>query len=186
MRAIAYRSMMMAAAFACGLAAAGCGDDVVAYSETVSLKLDGIKAGEVSQGTASADKNVNTEDKNPYGAFLKTARSRLGRDPSGVEVVSLLVSVHPDSKNVVNLEQVFADFEVYLATSDTVVTIGHVTGPTGTSVVVPVADPIDYEPVLARMLDGNFKMGVRGNVVASPPDGFELKLTIDTKFRALE
>jgi len=163
-----------------------CGDDnVVAYSETVSTKLSGIKAGDVDQGSASEQKNINTESKNPYGAFLQTARSRLGRDPAAIEVTSIIVRVDGDSKNVIAIDQVLGDVEVFFADSQTTIPIGHVDGPEGSSIVIPV-DEVDLEPIMAAMLGGDFKVGVRGNAVASPPAEFELKLTLDVRFRAVD
>jgi len=164
----------------------GCGNDVVAHSETVSLKLSGIKEGDPVNGVASVDKNVNTEEGNPYGDFLKAARDRLGRDPSEVEVTSVVVKVHPESKDVTELDQVFADLEVYLSTSETVVIIGDAASVDGSTMTIPIDDDIDFEPVRARMLDGNFKMGVRGATRVTLPGKFELKLTLDVRFRAIE
>ena len=165
---------------------AACGDDVAAYSETISLKLSGLKDGDINAGNASEDKSINTEEGNPYGDFLKAAKSRLGRDPGAIEVTSVIVKVHPDSKDVATLDQVFDDLEVYLSTSETVITIGSVSSVSGSTQTVPVKDNIDYEPVFDRMLDGNFKMGIRGKTVSSPPASFDLKLVLDVKFRALE
>lgn len=171
-----------------GLAAfqAGCGDDVVAHSETVSVKLSGIKEGDPVNGVASVDKNINTEEGNPYGDFLKDAKDALGRDPSDVEVRSVVVKVHPESKDVTQIDQVFADLEVFLSTAETVVTIGKVTSVSGSEMNIPVIEDIDYEPVRARMLDGNFKMGVRGTTNVTLPAKYELKLVLDVRFRALE
>jgi len=167
-------------------ALASCGDDPVAYSETVSVKLSGIKNGDIDNGQASEDKNINTESGNPYAAFLKNARAKLGRDPSAVEISKATVQVHADSKNVSTIDAVFDSFEFFIANSATIIPAGSVADPRGTSVAVPIFDDLDYEPVFASMLSGDFKVGVRGPTVPLPPADFELKLTIDLKFVAYE
>lgn len=181
------REYTLAGLVALALIMVACGDDPVAYSETVSLKLSGTKNGDIKEGVASEDKNVNSESGNPYGEFLKSARSRLGgKDPSAIEITSAFVRVHADSKNILNIEQVFEDIELFLANSQTTIPASMVTGPKGTSVKMPVAEDLDYSPVFASMLSGDFKVGVRGNTVDTPPTDFDLKLTIDLKFTAYE
>ncbi len=168
------------------LSTASCGDDPVAYSETISIRLSGIKHGDIANGQASEDKNINSEEGNPYAAFLKTARGRLGRDPGLVEIVSATVRVHSDSKNISSLEAVFADMELFMADSATTIPFAHRTTVSGTSLAFPIDDDVDYEPIAASMLDGDFKVGARGATVAAPPDDFELKLTLDLEFEAFE
>jgi len=164
-----------------------CGDDPVAHSETVSLKLSGIKAGDIKNGVASEEKNINTESGNPYGEFVKNARAALGgKDPGAIELVSAYVRVHAESKNVTAIEQVFADLELFLSDSQTTLPVGTLTAPTGSSVKVPLDDTLDYEPIAATLLSGDFKVGVRGTAVDTLPTDFELKLTLDLKFTAYE
>ena len=164
-----------------------CGDDPVAYSETVSVKLSGIKPGDIQNGQTSEDKNINTEEGNPYGDFIKGARAALGgRDPGAVEIVSAIVRVHADSKNVSTVDAVFGSLELFMADSATTIVFGSKDGPTGSEVAVPIKEDLDYEPVFDAMLGGDFKVGVRGATVATPPTDFELKLTLDLKFTAYE
>ncbi len=167
------------------IGAAGCADEPVAYSETISTKLSGIKDGEIANGTASTDKNINTESGNPYAEFLRTARSRLGgRDPGSVTPTSITVRVSSDSKNVALLEQVFTTLEVFFADSKTTIPVARLTVPVGTSAVVPLLTLVNYEPIADSMLSGDFKVGVRGTTVDPAPSDFELKLTLDIVFRA--
>lgn len=164
-----------------------CADDPVAYSETVSVKLSGIKNGDLVNGQASEDKNINTEEGNPYGAFLKNAREALGgRDPGAIEIVKADVRVHSDSKNVSTIQAVFSSLELFITSSSTTIPVGSKASPTGTSVGIALFDDLDYEPVYDTMLGGDFKIGVRGPTVASPPVDFDLKLTIDVRFTAYE
>lgn len=170
-----------------GVALVACGDDPVAYSETVSVKLSGIKPGDIQNGQASEDKNINTEEGNPYGDFVKHARDKLGgRDPGAIEIVSAIVRVHADSKNVSTIDAVFTSLELLMADSATTIAFGTKASPTGSEVAVAIKDDLDYEPVFDSMLGGDFKVGVRGPTVATPPTDFELKLTLDLKFTAYE
>lgn len=169
----------------------GCGDEdpePIAYSETISLKLGGIKEGEVEDGQAAEDKSVTTESGNPYGEFLKTARARLGGvDPSAIVVSSIDVRVHADTEGINGLEELFESIEVFLADSKTTIAIGTVDGPSGTSVSVPVGVvAADLEPLQDSLLKSEIKVGVRGPVVdPTPADKFELRLTVDIAFEAL-
>lgn len=167
--------------------ASACGDDVVAYSETVSTKLSGIKPGDIDNANWSEEKNINTESGNPYGEFLKAAKSHLGgKSPGAIEPTSIIVRVSADSKDVIAVEEVASDIEVFFADSQTTIPVGHVSAPKGSSVVIPIDDDLDLEPITAAMLGGDFKVGARGKSVASPPADFELKLTLDIKFLATE
>jgi len=164
-----------------------CDDDPVAYSETVSLKLSGIKNGDLDNGQASEEKNINTESGNPYAEFLKRARAKLGgRDPGAIEIVQADVRVHSDSKNVSTVDAVFASLELFITNSATTIPVGSRANPTGSSVAIALDDNLDYEPVYDTMLRGDFKVGVRGPTVAVPPNDFDLKLTIDLRFTAYD
>lgn len=170
-----------------GVFGGGCADDVVGVSEPVSLKLSGIKPGDIANGSASEDKNVNTESGNPYGAFLKAARDGLGQEPRAIRVKSAFLRVHADSKNVTNFEQVFADLELFAADSQTTIPVGTVSAPSGTSVAVVItADEVDLAALQTAMKGGDFKMGVRGAVQSTTPADFDLKITIDAIFEALD
>lgn len=164
-----------------------CGDDPVAYSETVSVKLSGIKPGDIQNGQTSEDKNINTEEGNPYGDFLKNARAELGgRDPGAIEIVSAVVRVHADSKNVSTIDAVLTSLELFMADSATTIVFGTKASPSGSEVAVPIKEDLDYEPIFESMLGGDFKVGLRGPTVATPPEDFELKLTLDLRFTAYE
>lgn len=164
---------------------AGCADDPVAYSGVVSTKLSGVKPGDFKNGVASVDKNINTETGNPYGAFLKDARDALGgKDLAEIVVIDAVVRVHADSKNVTTVDPVFADLELFIATSDTTLPIATLTGPSGSEVVMPLRDAIDFAAVQAALVGGDFKVGVRGSAVDPLPADFDLKLSLDLRFEA--
>lgn len=181
-----YPAILATTAFI-ALALPACGDDPVAYSEVVSLKLSGMKDGDFKNNTVSEDKNISTESGNPYAVFLRNAKDALGgKDPGHIEVVSVTVQVHSESKNVTAIDQVLADVEVFIANSATTVPVANKTTPTGSSVVVPLIANVDYGGVSASMISGDFKMGARGTGIATLPADFDLKLTLDVRFEAFE
>jgi len=164
-----------------------CGDDPIAHSEVVSIKLSGFKPGDFTNNMSTEDKSINTESGNPYGVFLKNAKAALGgKDPSSIEVVGLTVQVHAESKNVTTVDAVFADLEVFISTSDTTIPIAAKATPKGSSVVMTIDEDIDYGAVKAELIKGEFKMGVRGSGINPLPADFELKLTLDIRFEAFE
>ncbi|PKN57945.1 MAG: hypothetical protein CVU56_08120 [Deltaproteobacteria bacterium HGW-Deltaproteobacteria-14] len=169
------------------LALPGCADDPVAHSETVSIELSGIKPGDLKNGVASEEKNINTESGNPYAEFLKNARAALGgEDPGAIELVSAYMRVNSTSKNVIAFEGVLVDAELFIANSQTTIPVGSVTSPKGSSVRITLDPEVDFEPLRAAMLGGDFKVGVRGNAVAATPADFDLKISLDLKFTAYE
>lgn|GEM_PF-974587 len=170
---------------------AGCADEPaepVAYSETVSLKLGGIKESDLDKGqlAISRDKNVNAESGNPYKVFLDDARAALGRDPGSIRVSQVFVRVHADTTGVTSFEEVFATLEVFLADSATTIPVGDVDAPTGSSIEIPVgATEATLDALQESLQKDDFKVGARGDVMDTLPDKFDLRLTIDIKFEAL-
>ena len=54
-------------------ALAGC-EDPAATSDTIVIRLSGIKEGDVADGVVEREKNVTTEVSNPYAQFLADAK----------------------------------------------------------------------------------------------------------------
>lgn len=88
------------------LAAAGCGDDPVSYSDPVGMSLS-VASGDVDNGTLFDEKNINTESGNPYGAFSSAAQDAIGGTPSSIEVEAATLAIE-DSTGVAALEEIFA------------------------------------------------------------------------------
>jgi len=163
---------------------AGCGQPV-AVSDYVSLKLSGVKEGDVKNGHVSEDKNINTEEGNPYAAFLRHVSEELeGQDPSVIEVDSLALHVHGDSKGIVNFESLFENMEVFITTSDTTVTLGVMEGPVGSTVYLEDILNENLSSVQTAMMIGAFGVGVRGLTQELVPDDFDLKMSLDIQFSA--
>lgn len=178
--------ILAALGVACSGGGGAPGDGAAAYSETISLRMSGIKNGDVHDGQASVDKSVGGDSMDDYKIFLRTAHDRLGRDPSAVVVRSAVIRIYADTRGVNSLDEVFGSLELYIADSSTTIPIGSVSLPAGTSQdVVVTADEADLDALQDAMLHGSFKVGVRGPVVASPPSDFDLRLTVDIVFAAL-
>jgi hypothetical protein len=129
------------------LAACGGGSEPVSYSAPVGISLP-VASKDASSGSISVGKNINTESGNPYGAFVNSARSRIGHDPSRIVVTATtLTLLTGTSTGVAALEQVFTGM----------VTISFQMN--GTSTVYPaaqIANPAGAGPVsLSVGLDSN-------------------------------
>lgn len=171
------------------LGLAGCTDDPepVAYSEPISVRLSGIKEGDVRDGEAARDKGVDEESGNPYHEFLRQAQARLaGIPPSAIRPTSVTVQLGADSTGAVSIGDVFATLEVFVSDGTTTIPIGAVNAPAGSSVSIPIAATLDtLDPIQESMLDGHIRVGVRGRTVVTPPAQFDLRLTVDVVFEAL-
>ena len=163
----------------------GCPEEPVAYSETVSLKLSGMKEGDVKNNELSEEKNVNSESGNPYGAFVKAATDALGRSPGRIAPTSAFLRIHSDSTGVTGFEEIFTSMELFFSDSATTIPVGTVDAPQGSSVEVPL-DDVNLEALHDSMVGGDFKVGVRGPTQATTRDKFELRISIDIIFEAYE
>ncbi len=83
-----------------------CSDDPVNYSEPVGIKLK-FKSGDVVGGRITTDKNINTESGNPYASFVSTAKTKIGGNPSRIEIPKVTLQLENTSKMVATLGQVF-------------------------------------------------------------------------------
>ncbi len=169
-----------------GLAfASGCPEEPIAHSGTVSVKLGGMKEGDVKNNELSSDKSLHTEPGDPYGEFVGEATATLGGAPPGrIEVLSAVVRKHSDSTGVNGLEDVLESLEVYLSNNLTTIVIGDVSAPSGSSAEVTLIGA-DLEALHESMLGGDgIRVGVRGPAAASTPEKFDLRLTVDITFEA--
>lgn len=174
--------------------AAGCGDDgttdlnTAGYSGPVNVRLDKFKDGDVRNDAFDSDKDIDTESGNPYAAFLRDARTSLGRDPAAVVLDRMTFTLASDSRGVTGFEQIFAGTAVvYLATSAVTVNVGTAVMPTGAGpiAVQVTATRAELAPINAALVSGHFKVGMR--VPASPtrPSSFDVKASTTLYFRAL-
>lgn len=150
-----------------------CGDDEpLSYSAPVGINLK-AKSGDVKSGVINDEKEITTESGNPYGAFVKDARIRLGgRDPARIEIASLTLLLGGQTKGVADLQEVFSGkVEVFFLMKDTnnSVPVGDVTDPVGSG---PVSLGITFNSAglspadWSKLVAGNFKVVIRGNTAA--------------------
>ena len=98
---------------------AACGDDPLSYSGPVAINLK-AESGAVNGTAISDEKGITTESGNPYGAFIGDARTRLGHDPSHVEIDGLQLTLGAQSTGVTALDQVYTgDVDVLFLMNDT-------------------------------------------------------------------
>jgi hypothetical protein len=158
-------------------AGAGCGggdDDgeAVSHSQPVGINLK-VKADDVKTPALQADKNINTETSNPYGAFVQAARAHLGGlDPARVEVKTADLRLGGNSKGLTALEQAVAgSVEVLFVMNDTnnSFKVGEVKDPKGSG-PVPLMVAFDSRMLGAddyrRLVGGSFKVVLRALAAA--------------------
>jgi hypothetical protein len=156
------------AALAATLLLSACGGGAVGYSAPVGISLD-AKSGDVVSGQVEVDKNVNTENGNPYGAFTNAAVQKLGRVPGRIAVTSATLTLEPSSTGVSGLQQVLAGPAVVsfqMNGSGNTFPVATLPSPTGTG-PQPMSvsfDSASMSPAdFADLVGGSFKV-----VLASP------------------
>lgn len=176
-------------ALALGCGTAGTGDlNTVGYSGPVSLRLDKFKDSEVRNEAFDSDKDIDTEQGNPYAAFLRDARASLGRDAAAVVVDRITFTLASDTRGVTAFEQILAGTAVvYFATSSVTVNVGSVAMPTGAGPVSVnvTASRADLAPINAALLSGRFKVGIRVPAAPGRPASFDARVSTTLYFRAL-
>ncbi len=172
----------------------GCGADgstdlnAAGYSGPVNVRLDKFKDGDVRNEAFDSDKDINTESGNPYSAFLRDARTALGRDAAAVLLDRMTFTLANDTRGVTAFEQIFAGTAVvYFATSSVTVNVGTAAMPTGAGpvAVTVTASRADLLPINAALLSGQFKVGVRVPAAAGRPASFDARVSTTLYFRAL-
>ena len=146
------------------LAFAACGDDPINYSQPVGIELK-TKSSDAVNNAIDAEKNINTESGNPYGAFVTEAKNRIGHDPSRIELEKLTITLNgAGSTNVANLNEIMTGDDVVQFvmndTNDTYVA-GRFGSPSG---VGPVDGTINFswdmvaDQNIAKFISGSFKV----------------------------
>ena len=173
----------------------GCGDDstpiganTVNHSGPVTINVDKFKDDEVRNESFDQSKSINTEQGNPYGAFLQAARAVLGRPPAAVLVDRATLTLAADARGVTAFEQFLGGpLTLYLSSSRSTVNIGTVAQPrTAGPVEVTITATRDtLAPLQAELTDGSFKVGIRVPAAAARPRSFDAKISTVLYFRAL-
>ena len=172
----------------CGTAGTGTDLNTAGYSGPVNVRLDKFKDDDVRNEAFDSDREVSSGTSNPYGEFLRDARTFLGRDPAVVVVDRMTFTLASDSRGVSGFEQFLAGTAVvYLATSAVTVNIGTAVMPTGAGPVTVqiTAGRAELDPINAALVSGNFRVGMRVPAAAGRPRSFDAKLSTTLYFRAL-
>jgi hypothetical protein len=185
--------VLVPAILAC-LVLCGCGgSDPVNYSAPIALNLK-AKSDDVVANAIRAEKGINTEIGNPFGAFITEARKQLGNvDPTRVEIDSVELLLAADSKGVTTLEQVFTgkvELLFEMGESKNSYPVAELTDPTG-GAPVTFTKSFKYSDLapqdLSPFLNGSFKVVIRGTAVAGfTVKGLEASLQITLTFNAYE
>jgi hypothetical protein len=164
-----HRSSLFAAFAA--LALFGCGGGPISTSQPITL-AETSSSGDVVSGVLTWDRGVNNDSGSPFANFIGSARQQLdGKDPSTLELVSASLFLGGQSQGVTGLDQVFSDrVDLLLQTSHTSYPAAHLDHASG-------AGPDDFTVDLnwgavapadrTDLFNGNFKVVLRGNVVAA-------------------
>lgn len=175
------------------LLATGCGDDdPLSYSAPVGINLK-AKSGDVKSGSITDEKGITTESGNPYGAFVRDARARLGADPARIDLGSIQLLLGGSSKGVTALDEVFSgQVEVLFVMDETKNShpAGSFTDPSGGGAVDGLAsfdsaglNAVDWTKLLA----GSFKVTLRGPAAASfATKSADADLQVTLVFRAFQ
>ncbi len=178
----------------CGLAGA-CGDDAVSYSEPVGINLK-AKSSDVVGATVTDSKGINTENGNPYGAFVANARQELaGADPGRIALTGASLLLGAGTTGVSRLGEVFAGETVVLfEMNDT-----NNTFPAANQMLVaadgagPIAMDVAFESGqmgeadFSKLLAGSFKVVVRGPAATDfAAKGADADLQVTLTFTAYE
>lgn len=164
-------ALALLAASAALLAACGSDKTPVSFSQPVGISLP-VQSKDVAAGSLAANKNINTESGNPYGAFTQAARNQLGgRDPSRIVVTGIALDLLASSTNVSALEQVFTGpVTVSFQTSTATYPVGSVTNPTsaGPAQLTVAFDSGQLSPAEnTAIYQGQFKVMLEGPAATS-------------------
>lgn len=167
-----------------------CGDSGVLTSQPIALDVGGIKEGEINNGAYNRDKSVTSDSGNPYHEFLQQAKGKLdGMNPGRVGVEKIVLAVDGSSKGIgsLGLATILENVQVYVEKDATVALTEVVEVPEGAMFEVPVSVTEEELQVMqTRMLASDFKVGIRGDAVATRPADFDLKVNVQITFVAYE
>ena len=174
------------------LLVAACGSDPVSFSAPVGINMK-VKSSDVASTAITEDKEITTENGNPYGAFVSDATTRLGRAPGRIEVDSATLLLGAQSTNVTRLEDVFTgvvDIAFLMNDTNNTYDAGHVTSPTGTGPVT-MNHTFDWSQVAAsdqsKIIGGSFKVILRGPAATDfASKGAEASLQVTFTFTAFQ
>ena len=178
--------MMKYLLLASALVTGACTDEPVTYSEPVGIRLQ-ASSSDATNGIVTDDKQITTEQGNPYGHFMTSAKELLaGRSPSAIVIEGATLALAPSSSGVSTLGHVFAgevnvDFLINDSNNSYGVASGQVAAETGATIELDAhfdsAAMTDFDYL--KLLGGNFKVVVRGPAAGGFADK-AAKVDLDT------
>ena len=179
---------------ALALGSASCG--AVTFSQPVALNLK-AKSSDVSGTTVKADKSINTESGNPYGAFVAAARSKIGKDPARVGVDRIEILLSTTSTNVTALSEIFngtVDVQFVMNDTNNIYTVGHATIDGSSTGRGPIVFDVDFDSAKMaasvdwqKFLTGSFKAVIGGPVASTfAGKGAEANFQLSFTFAAFD
>jgi hypothetical protein len=177
------------------VAAAGCSDDPVRFSEPVAINLK-AKSADTVGGVVTDNKGITTESSNPYGKFISDAQAALGgRDPGAIALEGTAVLLGGNSTGVTRLGEVFTgNVEVLFEMNDT---NNSFPAAAGTIAAADGSGPIALATTFAsdalgtedyvKLINGSFKVVMRGPAAADfMTKGADADIQITFTFAAYE
>ena len=162
---------------ASALVTGACTDEPVTYSEPVGIRLQASSSG-ATNGVVTDDKQITTEQGNPYGAFMASAKELLaGKAPSAIVIEGATLELGTSSTGVTALGQVFTglvsvDFLINDSNNSYGVASAEVTADTPATLELDArfdsAALTDFDYL--KLLGGNFKVVVRGTAASGFAD----------------
>lgn len=181
---------MRTASFGFVLLLVGCGGGEVLVSQPIALDVGGIKEGEIRNETYNRDKSVTSDSGNPYKQFLEQAKGKLdGKSPGRIGVDKIVLTVDGSSKGIGSqgLATILKNVQVYLEKDATVALTAVEEVPEGATLELEVtAGEEELKVMQTRMLESDFKVGIRGDAVSPRPQDFDLKVNVQITFAAYE
>jgi hypothetical protein len=188
--------------FGAALVAVACGETGGASSKTVDsgsivVAINSMNASDIrTAGTIQKDENISTGTGNPWGEFVKKAKAQCGKDPAGFEVVSAVIALDTSGsggRTVTKFEETISGAAtIFFAStqgndaSATKVDVADANRPTGAG---PVALTIRaakdaLKPLQARLLGGDFHVGLRAATSKTSKDDFSMNVRATVAARA--
>lgn len=152
-------------------AIAGCGSDdedktPVSVSDPVGITLN-VVATDIQNGIITTDKNINTEEGNPYAVYIAKARDVLKGDPGRIEINKMDLDLNNKQSDTAALNEIFngdVKFDFVMNDSGAVVDVGNglvdstVQGPGPIPMTVTFESKKIEDKDWKKFLDGGFKV----------------------------
>ncbi len=118
------------------------------------------------------------------------ARRVLGGDPSQIRVESVQITLDGSTSGIASLGELFdGDAQVFIdADLGGTVYVGTINRPTGTGPVSLEITSTDENlaPIVAALLSGDFRLGVRGTTLRTAADDIDARIDVRIGFGAYE